>query len=175
MQDSILSPEELRAAMVNELVSRQRDLGKIKLQKLVYFLQEAFGLPLGCRFYLHHYGAYSDEVETAISNLKFMGYVVVQPDPSGYGFHVTPAPASEGEPGWSSVAESARESVDALLDRFGSMDTSQLELASTIHFVKRKFGLKKSDVITSVRLRKPKFRKEAIAKTYDDLASMGMI
>jgi uncharacterized protein YwgA len=174
MQQPIVSPDEFREAVIHALVSRLGDLGKIKIQKLVYFLQEAYRLPLGCRFYLHYYGPYSEEVETGISNLKFMGYVNVQADPEGYGFHVTRT-SSSGEPGWTTVIRNAESEVDSAVQGFGLMDASQLELAATIHYVRRSFGFNKGDVIASVRSRKPKFSRKLISDAYDSLASMNLL
>jgi uncharacterized protein YwgA len=173
MDQPIVSPEEPCAAVVHALVTRLGDAGKIKIQKLVYFLQEAYGLPLGCRFYMHHYGPYSEDVESTISTLKVMGYVNVRPDPEGYGFHVTPA--STGEPGWTTVIENAEEQISNVSGKLGSMEARELELAATIHYVKRSLGFSKGDVVASVRARKPKFSKKLIAEAYDNLASMGLL
>lgn len=173
MEEPILDAEELREAVIDALVRRLHDVGKIQTQKLVYFLQEAYGLPLGCRFYLHHYGPYSEEVERSISNLRLMGYVRVESDPAGYGFHVTPS--SSAEPGWRVVSENAQAEIDPVLERLGGMDASRLELAATIHYVRKRFKLDKPDVITSVRVRKPKFKRETISDAYDSLASMGLV
>lgn len=173
MEEPIMNPEELRAAMIHTMVSRLEDVGKTKIQKLVYFLQKAYGLPLGCKFYLHYYGPYSEEVDSGISNLRFMGYVNVRPDAEGYGFHVTPD--STGEVGWATVISNAEQQIDSVIDHFGSMDTSQLELAATIHYVRKSSGFKKGDVIASVRSRKPKFSRKLIAEAYDNLSAMNIL
>ena len=169
----IVSPEEPCSAVVYSLVTRLGDAGKIKIQKLVYFLQEAYGLPLGCRFYMHHYGPYSEDVESTIAALKVMGYVNVRPDPEGYGFHVIPA--STGEPGWATVIASVEEQISNAWGKLGSMDAQELELAATIHYVKKSLGFRKGDVVSSVRGRKPKFSKKLIAEAYDNLSSMGLL
>ena len=173
MEEPIVNPEELRAAMIHTMVSRLEDVGKTKIQKLMYFLQDAYGLPLGCKFYLHYYGPYSDEVDSGISNLRFMGYVNVRPDAEGYGFHVTRN--STGEVGWATVISNAEQQIDSVVEHLGSMDVSQLELAATIHYVSKSSGFKKGDVIASVRSRKPKFSRELISDAYDSLASMNLL
>lgn len=48
--------------------------GRKRLQKVVYFLQEA-GCPLNCRFTLHHFGPYSREVADACDELVAAGLV----------------------------------------------------------------------------------------------------
>ena len=173
MEQPIVSREELRAAIIHAFVSRLGDVGKIKIQKLAYFLQEAYGTRLEWSFYMHHYGPYSEDIETDISNLKSMGYVSVNPDPAGYGFHVMAVP--QGEPGWATVIENAEEQISDVLEHFGSMDASQLELAATIHFVRNSFGFNKGAVISSVRARKPKFSKKLISDAYENLAGLGLL
>jgi uncharacterized protein YwgA len=105
------------------------DLGKTKLQKLTYFLQEAFGLPLGYRFQMYHYGPYSFDLDDELSRTKTLGYVDVEPDPDGYGFHILPINTAPETPG------SYAERVEAVVERFGHLDAGQLELLATLHFV----------------------------------------
>src|SRR4030042_4850313 len=81
--------EDLRFAVLHWLVSRLQDVGKIQLQKLAYFLQESYEIPLGYTFRMHHYGPYSRDLDNDLLKLSLMGFVDVRPDVSGYGFHVT--------------------------------------------------------------------------------------
>lgn len=173
MQQPIVSPDELSAAIIYTLVSRLGDVGKIKIQKLVYFLQEAYGLPLGCSFYLHYYGPYSEEVETAISNLKFMGYVSVEPDPHGYGFHVRSM--SPGEDAWNQIVGSVEEKMGYAIEKLGTMEAWKLELMATIHYVSTSLDLPKRQVVSVVTRLKPKFEADFVDKTFDELASMGLM
>ena len=48
--------------------------GRKRLQKIVFFLQEA-GCPLGCRFTLHHFGPYSRDVADACDEIVAAGLV----------------------------------------------------------------------------------------------------
>lgn len=48
--------------------------GRKRLQKVVYFLQEA-GCPLNCRYTLHNYGPYSRDVAEACDELVAAGLV----------------------------------------------------------------------------------------------------
>ena len=174
MRKPFISPDELRSAIIDALVRRLGDAGKIKIQKLVYFLQEAYQLPLACRFHMHHFGPYSEDIESNISNLKFMGYVNVQRDPDGYGFHLTPT-SSAAAPNWNILVASAEEQIGSVIDQLGPMDASQLELVATIHFIRSSFGFNKGAVISSVRARKPKFSRKLITEAYDNLAGMGLL
>lgn len=173
MAQPIVSPDESRAAIIHALVTHLGDVGKIKIQKLVYFLQEAYGIPLGCRFHMHHFGPYSEDIETDISNLKLMGYVSVQPDPDGYGFHVTPF--EPGEKAWGQIVESVQEKMGDLIEKLGSMEAWKLELVATTHYVKTSMGLPKQEVISVVTGLKPKFDASLVDRTFDELTSMGLM
>jgi uncharacterized protein YwgA len=173
MEEPILDPQELRAAIIHALVTRLGDVGKIKIQKLVYFLQEAYRVPLGCRFYLHYYGPYSEDVETGISNLKFMGYVSVEPDPDGYGFHVRSI--SPGEDAWNQIVGSFEEKMGDAIQKLGTMEAWKLELMATIHYVSTSLDLPKREVVSVVTRLKPKFEADFVETTFRELASMGLM
>lgn len=173
MEEPILSPQELRAAIIHALVIRLGDVGKIQIQKLVYFLQEAYRVPLECRFYMHYYGPYSEDVETGIANLKFMGYVSVEPDPDGYGFHVRSI--SPGEDAWSQIVGSVEEKLSDATEKLGTMEAWKLELIATIHYVRTSLDLPKPEVVSLVTRLKPKFEADFVDKTFDELASMGLM
>lgn len=49
--------------------------GRKRLQKVVFFLQEA-GCPLDCDFTLHHFGPYSRDVADACDEMVAAGFVV---------------------------------------------------------------------------------------------------
>ena len=78
--------QSIRLALVYEAVNRLKDTGKIKLQKLMYFLQESFNAPTNYSFRMHHYGPYSEELETDLSRLRSSGYLSVEPDLGGMVF-----------------------------------------------------------------------------------------
>jgi len=172
MDESIISSEELTAAVIHALVRRLGDVGKTKIQKLMYFLQEAYRLPLGCNFFMHQYGPYSEEVETAIANLRLMGYISVDPDPGGYGFHVSSL--SFEEPGWAAVEGNVEAEISDAIARLGSMEAWELELAATIHYFKS-MGLDKSQVTSMVAQVKPRFQADFVDKMFDRLVSVDLI
>lgn len=165
----ITNRQDLRMGVAHKIVSDLEDVGKTRLQKLIYFLQEAKGVPLGYQFKMHHYGPYSEAVETDTSRLKLGGYVDVRPDIMGYGFHITLAqqnPESE----WDQGIRAHEESLKEIIDKFGKYQTYELELAATIHFVKGlSSGSSKEKVIEITKSLKPKFVESYISQWYDDL------
>ena len=55
-------PQEDRFAIIRYIVDMLKDVGKVRMQKLVYFLQWIFTVPLGYDYKMHYYGPYSDEL-----------------------------------------------------------------------------------------------------------------
>ena len=70
-----------RIAFIRRIVDRCDDIGKTKIQKISYFLQESVGAELGYRFRIHYYGPYSDDLDDALSFAESLGFVDIEPGP----------------------------------------------------------------------------------------------
>lgn len=160
-----------REAAIYELVKGLGDIGKTKIQKMVYLLETVYGVDLGCNFILHQYGPYAESIDSDIHSLEIMGYVSIEPDPGGYGFHVRPL---GGDDDLESAAGEFRESLDDLVGKMGDMEAWELEAASTICFLHEQ-GLSKSAVVEKLIRIKPRFNDEYIGRLYDDLSRMSFI
>jgi uncharacterized protein len=162
-----------RLGTITTLVDLLRDTGKIRLQKLLYFLQEGWGVQLGYDFVMHHYGPYSAQVDADLSVLAAAGAVKISVDAGGYGYHVVPGelrPASLGE------AAQGLEQIPSVLDAFPQSDAASLELAATVHFVHSLMpGAQRHSAVEQVRALKPKFPVSAVEAQYDRLVSLGLI
>ena len=163
-----------RLAVIREIADRLGDTGKTQLQKIVYFIQEAVEVPLGYSFRMHHYGPYSDDLDGDLSLTAAMGYVDINPDFQGYGYHITPTVTDT--PIWpTSLAEHISD-IRSTIDSLGSLETRRLELYATAHFVVQlDYTLSRDQVIETVRGLKPKFSKHAIKEAFDELQSEGLI
>ena len=117
--------QQVKLAILYDVIKALEDVGKTRIQKTVYFLQEAFGVPLSYSFRMHHYGPYSEEVETDISRLKMTGYVFVKPDLQGYGFHVGVSDLPEDE--WQNMTSPYKGKIDTVLSLVKDKQTSDLE------------------------------------------------
>ena len=51
-----LEEKETRFAIIRYLVDKLKDVGKTKIQKIIYFLQEAFGVPLDYVYTMYYFG-----------------------------------------------------------------------------------------------------------------------
>jgi hypothetical protein len=166
--------EDLSFAVLHWLVSHLQDVGKIQLQKLAYFLQESYGIPLGYTFRMHHYGPYSRELDNDLLKLRLMGFVDVQPDTSGYGFHVTPL--SEPEAGWANALAPYESQLGDAIAKLGNLPAYLLEIQATIHYVSQLVeGASAEEVVTIVHGLKPKFLPESIAKAREQLQQLGLL
>ncbi len=169
-----MTTRELRLAIAHRVVSQLKDVGKIRLQKLCYFLQESYQVPTKYTFKMHHYGPYSEALETDLARLRLTGYVAMSPDPRGYGFHISPVDSPECE--WLEISNEYFRSIESALRLFGEWSPSKLELAATIHFVKNLLPNESTiEVLRRVKSLKPKFTDIYIADVYRELEEMHLL
>ena len=162
-----------RLGTIMRLVEILQDAGKIKLQKLLYFLQEGWGVPLGYDFVMYHYGPYCGQVDADLSLLSAAGVVKISVDPDGYGYHVV-----QGELRPASLADTAlgSEEVPRVVEAFHGYNGADLELAATVHFVHSLMpGAQRRAVVEQARSLKPKFPVSAVEAQYDRLVSLNLL
>ncbi len=167
----------LRLSVVHRIVSLCGDVGKTKIQKITYFLQESVGIPVMYPFRMHYYGPYSDELDSVISLAQMSGYVDIKPDTDGFGYHVTPGPESDALPFEGiELRNDLEESMNTTTDTLGALETSQLELYATIHFIGRsRQTISREEVLEIVERLKPRFSAQTITKAYSELGRAGLI
>ena len=107
--------------------------GRKRLQKVVYFLQEA-GCPLNCRYTLHYFGPYSRDVADACDEMVAAGLVVETGGPQNGAMQYTYALKPE-------IRALLDKTPDDRLQQFEKLGTDlikddiwPLELGSTILF-----------------------------------------
>ena len=115
--------------VVVKLVGKKgRVPGKKVFQKLVYFLQECEGIPLGLTFRMKHYGPFSEELEDLADDLAQQGRISIS-DRGDNGFEISVVGRTP------ELDSSLNEKIDSLLDKVGSEGGLTLELLATIHFL----------------------------------------
>lgn len=100
--------------------------GRKRLQKLVFFLQQA-GCPLQCQYMLHHYGPYSRDVADACDEMVAAG-LIEETVGSSYCYKLTPAT-------WNHLADAPDSKMELFRELAVSLiheDIWPLELGSTI-------------------------------------------
>lgn len=111
-------------------------VGKVRLQKLVYLLDQ-LGLDSGFSFSYYHYGPYSEDLADAVEDEVVFRRVDVETRrrADGVPFFVFRARQSEAAPSFAPKIDSA---VKAMQSRSATV----LELAATIHWLAFVEGLK---------------------------------
>jgi len=168
--------KEDRFAIIRYAVGQLRDVGKTKTQKLIYFLQYVFCIPLEYVYKMHYFGPYSEELNDDLIDMRSHGYIAIERDPSGYGYHITLG--NEAVDSMANMKEEHVEKLDNCLEKLGGLEPRTLELLGAIHFVKN-VALRpleeKSEVIEMVARLKPAFEESAIEEYYEVLEGLGAL
>ena len=153
--------QQVRLAILYDVVRTLGDAGKTQLQKTLCFLQEAYGVPSRYAFRMHHYGHYSDDLDTDMTRLQMTRYLSIKSDVQGYGFHAQVS--DKPEENWSAKISPYRQQINAALELVHERTPSQLELMATLHFVDRLMGSPDDrHLIDTAHSLKPKFPPEYI-------------
>jgi hypothetical protein len=175
---------DARLAVLAELTARApAALGRTALMKFRYFLQELRKVPPGYRFSLYIYGPFDSRVLSDLSTAESLSSVAskIVHYPGGYGYEITAGERSDAvREGGKSFLDQHRESIDWVLNEFGSHGSAELELESTIGFVDREAAEKKERLtITAlagqVRDVKPHLREDYILEKTRQLAAKGLL
>jgi len=166
-----------------QLEEKRPYYGKIVIQKLLYFIQEATGVDLGYSFSFYHYGPFSEELARDIQIMEFNQLIITSSDPKdrGYSIHLNEKEAEELIRECSSLISDNQDKIDKVLEDFGRYKPSHLELEATIHFIHKDLRLqgKESDirqkVINLTKKMKPKFNQSVISDGYDRLEELKYI
>ncbi len=170
-----MNRQDLRLAVVHKVVSDLGDVGKTRVQKIMYFLQAAKGVPTAYGFKMHHYGPFAEAVETDTARLRLDQLVEVHPDSLGYGFHIKPG-ATKPDENWLHIIKPHTQSIRDILEEFGNRPTSELELLATLHYVHNLTPRPtKVDVLQQVKALKPKFHESYIERCYVQLKDLGFL
>ena len=163
--------QEDRYAIIRYIVDKLKDVGKIRMQKLVYFLQWIFDVPLGYDYKMHYYGPYSDELNDDLIAMQMSKNVEMGTDPSGYGYHIIPGTESVAIK--DEILGKYSEKISKCLSEFDKFNPSELEILGTLHFVKYIAGVSDEDkIIEKTSMLKPVFTKVTIEQTYKKLESI---
>ena len=169
---SELEEKETRFAIIRYLVDELGDVGKTKIQKIIYFLQHAFGVPLDYVYTMYYFGPYSEELNNNLLDMKLQNYLHIEAAPDGYGYHVRPGNEVIDSTIYDKIKPYKRQ-LDDCLDKFGQSSPSDLELLGTLYFVKRNEDkLTKEEIFKKVKMSKPKFSMSAIEGFYEKLEGL---
>ena len=182
---SLPSNRKLRYALIADLANRLSGIspqfGKTVLMKLLYLLQDVYNLPLNYRFSFYTYGPYTPDVLSDLARVNLLGgtdTTFVDDEPGGY--LITPGSKYNQviEAGQTEMDSYSKE-IDHLVDRFGHLRAKDLELRTTIVYV-RKHSFPKSEAQTDklvgvVKQLKPHFKETEITVATEGLKQAKII
>ncbi|MBX3176652.1 MAG: hypothetical protein KF886_04775 [Candidatus Hydrogenedentes bacterium] len=107
--------------------------GRKRLQKVIYFLQQA-GCNLNCAYTLHHFGPYSRDVADACDEMVAARLIDETTSSQDWGIQYSYKLAPGTQALLDRAADQSMDPYRTLATTLISQDLWQLELGSTIHF-----------------------------------------
>lgn len=168
--------------ILKQLGEKRLYYGTIVVQKIMYFLQEAYGVELPYSFSFYHFGPYDDELDTHLKIMKIYDIIDIGSAPNGVGYSIkVQDKANEYIASAQSLIDSNKKKIDSALRLFGDLKPSDLELKATIHFVfktnKDHIDSKclKNVILDKAKSLKPKFTPKQIENGYDFLSRENLL
>ena len=156
-------------------------VGRTSFQKIAYFATES-GIPTGLTYQRGNYGPYAPELKGVITRLVNNG--LIREERLGRMFAVKTGPTFlDAYRGYEEELSKWESQIELIADFFSRMNTSQAELAATVHFAAKSVEQRKnesipteSEVLTEVmnwkQSRRSVFTEERIAAYIRALAMM---
>jgi uncharacterized protein YwgA len=174
----------LIAALAKRLDGVSPQFGKTALQKMVFLLEEAFGLSVGYDFTLYSYGPFDSQLLGDLDQVEHFGCVsVVSAGHDTPGYLIRPTDkvgALEKKAEAFLGADKTKKALNSLVATYGRLNARELELRATIVYVVRDFhrkgkGATKGSVCHLVQQIKPKYPPFEIEHAVEELRGNGHI
>jgi len=159
-----------RYALIAELAKRldavSPQFGKTALQKLVFFLQEVYGVDCGYDFELYSYGPFDSQLLGDLDLVEHWGCVSIESVNAMFGgYRIRPTDKVDAVRSKATDFlddEHTKAALNNLVEAYGSMTARDLELQATTVYVERNLRakgkpIKKKEVCRIVSQIKPKF------------------
>lgn len=164
--------------IVRYIISEFHTIGKTKLQKTVYFAQEALGIPMDFEFTMHYYGPYSRELDMLTTEMKYSASVDIAYYLSGGGYGSEIKVREETDK--IQIDPTYKDKIHKLLDVIREYDTNQMELCATTHFTnsilkERGIANTRERVAKETQQLKPKFQMDQIYQYLDKLVDSKLL
>lgn len=177
-----------RYALIVELADRLKgkspQFGKTALQKMVYLLQEVYGIDCGYVYEFYSYGPFSSQLLQDLDLVEHVGAVEVCSVMSATGGYLI-KPGGKADALREKAADflknpQTEQALSTLVDEFGRYSAKELELRSTIVYVVREIALgnhlpSAEEVSHVVSQLKPKFDGSEINQAIEEMRSKGHI
>jgi hypothetical protein len=169
----------LISKLAKEFELTRIQFGKTAIMKYLYILQEVFKVPLGYEFSLYTYGPYCSDVLLDLDYTEAIdGVRIYSVDTGTGGYSIRPSHKTDEyiKKSRDFISEHA-ESINAVIELFGSMSARDLELRSTIiylykNYLQNNWKIDSNEIAFDVKEIKPYFSMEEILDAYDQLDRM---
>lgn len=132
-------------------------VGHTFLQKFVYLLQAGRGINLGYQYRIYHYGPYCAEVWGDLNYLEDVGFITVEADPSGHGYHIMWNESESTTIMDNYLDKDTNAAIKELVTLLRPKSVRELECVATTHYIyrslQRNTSLKPSTVEVSAAVR----------------------
>jgi uncharacterized protein YwgA len=109
--------------------------GRKRLQKMLYFVQEAEGEPLGFDYRMHFYGPYSSVLDGRLQALCHAGLIKSRPVGGVFSFELGQGADSHVPP-----SDDVDRKIQRVIGHFENQSPNRLELLGTTHYLARDLG-----------------------------------
>ena len=166
--------------VILDILNKKPELGKTAIMKMIFILQNVFGMKLGYSFDIYTYGPYAAEVSEELESLIHSDLIDAEAyeynNSWGYKLEIS----DKGKSSKGSLSPDDEKKISDVLLHFGSKTAKELELDSTIiytrnRYIRNKWGDIKDEIISEVHEIKPHFSIEKIGEEYDKLKNNGML
>lgn len=168
--------------LVQRLQGRRNILGKTAMQKLIYFLQEAKGVPCGYDYIFYNYGPYSQELASDLEYTDALDVISITPRSDlPAAFAISPGSYEEEmRKRGKDFLDRYRQRIEEVIRDFGDLSARELELMATIYYcyrfaLDRGRRLSRESLVNQVKGLKPRFPGHEIEAAVDWLAQRGYL
>ena len=169
-----------RLAFLVEVADRKQDLegrlGKTAMQKLLYLLQEVYGVDLGYRFDVYTDGPYEAAIMRDIDYAEALELLALDYD-HDRGYEIVPGRnAAELEEERNQIQQEKERELGDLFANFGSLTARELELQSTFVYVSRDQQVKDGrQLLRLVKEIKPKYEESELQEALQKLSDLDVL
>jgi len=137
----------------------ENQIGKTKIQKLMYLLEDKLNEDFG--YTMYHYGPYSSEIAESMNIANANGWIDMEWHvDSGYSMHIKDI----SDP--LEIQDKEERAIEKIVNKYGNFKALELSIIATALYVKKNFGVDNpNDIIDIVLDLKPKNNREWIENT----------
>lgn len=164
--DSLVESMGLLCLAIQE--GRENDVGRTKLQKMIYFADRYLGWDVG-DYRLHYYGPFSQNVASTIQTVRGELINETEPEFGPYQYKLTEEGSVFLEDFVDTVCDEQKTAKTRnLFSELSQWSKDELELAATLDYVNKNTpGITKENLIAKVGIIKENFTRDAIEHAYE--------